>query len=161
MADRRLLIIAAAVAVAGLGLGGVFARSGGQADGSALDAQAAFDKLTAGELILIDIRTPQEWQQTGVVPGAWLMDMRDQQFGAAVMATLERNPDHEVAIICRTGSRTDRVVKWLQENGVDNVRHVAEGMVGGPRGQGWLPRGLPVVKAEQAIEAMPKDLRAQ
>lgn len=160
MTDRRLLI-AAAAAVALLGIGGVVSLSGSGTPAEALDAQDAFDKLSAGDLILIDIRTPEEWKQTGVVPGAWLMDMRDKQFGNAIMATLDRNPDHEVAIICRTGSRTSRVVKWLQDNGVENVKHVAEGMVGGPRGQGWLPRGLPVMAAEDAYEAMPKDLRAQ
>lgn len=161
MAERRFLIVAAAAAAAAVGLGGLFALSGGAVDDTVLDAQAAYDKLNAGELILIDIRTPQEWQQTGVVPGAWMLDMRDKQFGSYVMAALDRNPDHEVAIICRTGSRTGRVVKWLNDNGVKNVRDVAEGMLGGPRGQGWLPRGLPVVPAEEAFAAMPKDLRVQ
>lgn len=125
-----------------------------------LGAQEAHDRLADGRLILIDIRTPEEWIETGVAPGSWLLDMRERAFGGWIMATLERNPDHEVALICRTGNRTGMVIDWLKGNGVTGVLDVAEGMVGGPNGSGWIPSGLPVVAAQEAFDAMPKDLRA-
>jgi rhodanese-related sulfurtransferase len=154
MTDRRTFLAA-------LGTAMTFPLSSGASTTAGLiGAQDAHDRLAAGKLILIDIRTPDEWIETGVAPGAWPLDMRRDEFGSWIVATLERNPDHEVAIICRTGNRSGRVMDWLSANGVTGVLDVGEGMVGGPRGKGWIPLGLPVVEARQALDAMPKDLRA-
>lgn len=125
----------------------------------AVTAQAAHEAVAAGEMILIDVRTPGEWMQTGVAEGAWLLDMTDDAFGPRLLAVLERNPDHEVAIICRTGNRTGYLMEVLQKNGITRVRDVSEGMAGGPSGKGWLRSGLPTMEAKAAFDAMPKDLR--
>lgn len=155
--NRRLLLGAAGLAAAGAALGlasPLFARSG------VLGVRDAHRRLTAGTLILVDIRTPKEWAETGVAPGAWLLDMRAPDFGAWMAATVDRNPGHEVAMICRTGNRTGRVAQWLRGNDLASVLDVSEGMVGGRNGRGWIPSGLPVVAAQEAFDAMPKDLRA-
>lgn len=123
-----------------------------------ITAQQANTRLQQGDLILIDVRTPPEWQQTGVAQGAWMLDMTHRNFGGWLMAARERNPNHQIAIICRTGNRTGSLIKVLKENGITGVLDVTEGMVGGPRGTGWIPAGLPVVPAQEAFEAMPKDL---
>lgn len=155
--DRRTFLAATGLAATATMLGlsaPAFAGSG------VLGAQEAHDRLTAGRLILIDIRTPEEWIETGVAPGAWLLDMRAKEFGSWVAATVEFNPGHEVAMICRTGNRTGRVAQWLRGNDFDGVMDVSEGMIGGRHGRGWIPSGLPVVPAREAFDAMPKDLRA-
>jgi rhodanese-related sulfurtransferase len=63
---KKLLTIAAMLALP-------LAAGDGHAgpDLSALDAFAA---ASAGKVRLIDIRTPQEWRQTGVAPGAGRVD---------------------------------------------------------------------------------------
>ena len=114
--------------------------------------------MEAGSLILIDVRRPEEWQETGVAKGAWPLDMTHKQFGARLMAVLERNPGQQVAIICRTGNRTGYLMKVLAENKIEGVSDVTAGMAGGPRGKGWIPSGLPTVTAEEAYSAMPSDL---
>ena len=125
-----------------------------------ITAQEANAGLQQGNLILIDVRTPQEWGQTGVAKGAWMLDMTHRDFGNWLMTAIQRNPDHQIAIICRTGSRTGRLMQVLQQNGITNILDVTEGMIGGPRGTGWIPSGLPTVPAQQAFDAMPKDLKA-
>lgn len=130
------------------------------ADGT-ITAHAAKAAVEDGRMILIDVRRPDEWISTGVAQGAWLLDMTDQNFGAYLMAVLDRNPDHEVAIICRTGNRTGRLMAALNDSGITRVRDVSEGMAGGPRGTGWINSGLPVIDARSAYDAMPKDLTAR
>ena len=152
MIDRRTLIAATGVALA--------LPAAALASAGTISAQEANTRMQAGELILIDVRTPPEWQQTGVAQGAWMLDMTHRNFGGWLMAALERNPNRQIAIICRTGNRTGRLIEVLKENGIEGVLDVTEGMVGGPRGTGWIPAGLPVVSAQQAFEAMPKDLTA-
>lgn len=126
--------------------------------GTILTPEQALLGIEEGSLILIDVRRPEEWQETGVAKGAWPLDMTHKQFGARLIAVLERNPDHRVAIICRTGNRTGYLMKVLAENKINGVLDVAAGMVGGPRGKGWIPSGLPLVTAQEAYDAMPKDL---
>lgn len=143
-------------------LGGLafLAPNGGWAQ-STLSAAEANAQVQAGQMILIDVRTPQEWQQTGVAEGAWPLDMTQPDFGGWLMAAIERNPDRKIAIICRTGNRTGRLMQALAQNGIDGVLDVSEGMAGGPRGTGWIPAGLPITTAQAAYEAMPKDLVAK
>ncbi len=131
------------------------------ANSDTLTAEEAFSGLQSGELILIDIRTPSEWQETGVAEGAWLLDMREPDFGRWIMAVLERNPNHQVAVICRSGNRSGRLMGLFAQNGIKGTLDVTEGMLGGPRGKGWIPSGLPTVSAQTAFEAMPKDLTAK
>ncbi|TCL08217.1 rhodanese-related sulfurtransferase [Shimia isoporae] len=126
-----------------------------------LSASEAHVRLRSGELILIDLRTPEEWQETGVAEGAWPLDMREPEFGSWLLAAIERNPDKQVAIICRSGNRSGRMMSLLRDNGVEGVMDVSEGMLGGRRGPGWVPSGLPVVSAQTAFDAMPKDLVAK
>ena len=131
------------------------------AEGNRISAKDALTRLESGGLILIDVRRPDEWLSTGVAKGAWLLDMTDENFGAYLNAVLQRNPDHEVAIICRTGNRTGYLSSVLEDNGMTGVLDVSEGMEGGPNGTGWIPGGLPTQDARQAYEAMPKDLIAK
>lgn len=128
------------------------------ADDTVVSASDAHAAMKDGKLILVDVRRPDEWLSTGVAEGAWLLDMRDKNFGAYLMAVLERNPDHEVAIICRTGNRTGRLMQALADSGITRVVDVTEGMEGGPRGTGWIKTGLPTMEARAAYEAMPQDL---
>ncbi|MDP2582205.1 rhodanese-like domain-containing protein [Shimia thalassica] len=131
-----------------------------QAKLGVLGAEDALQNLDDGSLILIDIRTPQEWHETGVAKGAWPLDMTQRDFGPKFLAVLERNPGRQVAIICRTGNRSGYLMDVLAKNGITHVLDVAEGMAGGPNGKGWIPLGLPVVTGEAAMKSLPADLVA-
>ena len=121
---------------------------------SSTEAQAA---LARDEIVLIDIRRPEEWQATGVAKGAWPLDMRTEEFGQQLGAILDRNPSRRLALICATGVRSAYVAKLLDNHGID-VIDVSEGMMGSIKGPGWVRRGLPVLSAFEASKSIPKYL---
>lgn len=111
--------------------------------GPVLSAPDTLAKLQAGEITLIDIRTPREWRQTGIAEGAQPIDMTRKTFVDEVLAAVDGDKDAPIGIICRTGNRTTHVQKALQGMGFTNVYNVKEGMAGSGAGPGWIRRGLP------------------
>lgn len=114
-----------------------------------LSAPEALAKAKAGEVTLIDIRTPEEWKQTGVAPGAKRVNLNNPKGGdgfmAEILAALDQDKSRPVALICRTGSRTAMAQRFLEANGFSQVFDVSEGMAGNmSAGPGWVRRGLPV-----------------
>jgi len=70
------------------------------------------------QIKIIDIRTPLEWQQTGIVKGSIpLMFFNEKgqydipKFTAALNKVVKK--DEPFALICRTGSRTSKVSEFL------------------------------------------------
>ena len=94
----------------------------------------------------IDIRRVEEWKQTGVVDGSIKSTAFDGQgrflktFAEMIEKTVQ--PDEELALICRTGSRSAVLPNWLgTEGGYKNVLNVQDGIVS------WIKQGLPVNKS--------------
>lgn len=75
-------------------------------------AAPSAEQLAAADVLLVDIRQPQEWRQTGVLPEALLIahDGDPAQFLAELAPHLDGRP---VALICRTGSRTAQAAAAL------------------------------------------------
>jgi len=118
------------------------------ASGAELSAPDALAQMKAGQLTLVDIRTPAEWQQTGVAQGAVRLDMQHPRGGAGFMEELLKqikgDKSAPVALICRTGNRSTQVQRYLEAQGFTRVFNVREGMAGSAAGPGWLRRGLPL-----------------
>jgi len=114
-----------------------------------LSASEAERMAAAGELILIDIRTPEEWRQTGVPAGAKRGNLHHpggaQGFGDAVLAQVGGDRQAPIGLICRSGNRSTQALKLLKSQGFTRLFNVREGMAGSGAGPGWLKRGLPVV----------------
>lgn len=119
------------------------ANSANSAKISTMKPDAAHKAALAGEIILIDIRTPGEWLETKVGDGAIGLDMREKNFVPTLVMLRRANPDKPIALICRTGNRTGYVTTTLASQGFPGLIDVNEGMQGGPNGPGWLKRGLP------------------
>ena len=111
-----------------------------------IDAQAAFIKAGAGELLLLDIRSPQEWKETGTGTGAKKVSMHQPGFLAKLDALTGNDKTKPVALICATGGRSNWLQGELVKRGYTNIIDVSEGMLGSSAGPGWLKRGLPVVR---------------
>ena len=123
-----------------LGLAGLTAPSQAQT----LTAPEAYRQVQAGELILVDVRTPQEWLTTGVPKGARLADMKNPRFLHQLKRLDKRSGDKPIALICHGGVRTSKLVQELKKHGFHGLLDVSEGMNGSHDGPGWLARGLPL-----------------
>lgn len=127
-------------------------RPEAQTAGDIISADQAYQMAEAGELVIIDIRTPQEWEETGVAAPAVQLsmpaDVTDSRFLTKFNAIKADNPDKKIAIICATGGRTGWMHAQLEKNGMGGTLNISEGMFGNELGEGWIKRGLPVRSAE-------------
>jgi len=69
---------------------------------------------------IIDIRTPFEWKETGIVKGSYTIMFFDEQGNFYVPDFLKEvdkivKKDEQFALICRVGSRTGMVAEFLSE----------------------------------------------
>ena len=127
---------------------GTLALAAAAAEGGVIAADAAAARAAAGELLVIDVRSPREWRQTGVAKGARQVTIHDPGglpgFVEAVKVALGSDLKRPIAVICATGNRSTLAQRFLTEAGFTRVLNIKEGMLGGPYGPGWLNRGLPV-----------------
>lgn len=98
-----------------------------------------------GQIILVDIRRPDEWRATGIGQGAVPIDMRRTDFVDAVQA-VRTDKSLPVALICARGVRSRRTFNALRFAGLSNIIDIPEGMLGSRAGPGWIATGLPLVK---------------
>jgi len=85
------------------------------------------------DAVMVDVRERGEWV-AGHAPEAVFIPMGD------VPGQIEALPlgDGPLAVVCRSGNRSGRVVAWLSQQGIDAV-NVAGGM------QAWETAGKPMV----------------
>lgn len=82
-------------------------------------------ELERAPVLLVDIRQPHEWVETGVLPGARLIPFDDpQSFLAALAPHLQEN--QPLVLICRSGNRTGRAGMILSQM-IDNTVVSVEG----------------------------------
>lgn len=104
----------------------------------------ALAQAQAGKTTIVDVRTPEEWRQTGIAPGARTADVMTAEgtdaFVAQVLNAAGGDKSAPLALICRSGQRSVRAVRLLESRGFANVSNIGEGM------NGWVRRGLPVTQ---------------
>lgn len=119
-------------------------RSGGPK----LPADVAYDRMQSHELVIIDVRDPSEWLQTGLGRGVIPISMHRldgvEGFIDAVKREVDGRLDAPVAVICATGNRSRAMQYELQDAGFTEVYDISEGMLGNFSQQGWIERGLPM-----------------
>ncbi len=108
------------------------------------------DNRTVQELLdqgvtLIDIRRPEEWKETGVIPGSELLTAFDGNgrlmpgFASGLAQRVESG--ERFMLICRTGNRTSVIADALvAQAGYRDVLNVTDGIVS------WISEGRAVVK---------------
>jgi len=98
-------------------------------------------QLLEKKVTLVDIRRPEEWKQTGIVPGSNMITLFTSRGGVNrdFVSQLQKvsSPDKPVILICRTGNRTragsTMLVKQLGYKNVYNVTHGITGWIGDKR----------------------------
>lgn len=116
--------------------------------GSDLTAPAAQVAVEAGEILLVDIRRPDEWSRTGIAQSAVPIDMRRPDFIDALLVQTDGRRDLPVALICARGVRSARMSAQLAAAGFTQILDVPEGMSGSGAGPGWVKRGLPLAQPD-------------
>lgn len=69
---------------------------------------------------IIDIRTPDEWKETGIVKGSYTIMFFDEEGefnleNFLMQLNMAVKKDEQFALICRVGSRTGMVAEFLSE----------------------------------------------
>ena len=139
---RRRHLIALAIAA----LLPFSARAQQGAERATLSVREAHEAARGKRVILVDIRTPEEWRDTGVAQDALRLDMTHPAFEARLAGLRAENPGKPIALICRTASRTRRVQEALLQRGWRDIVDVRGGMLGDGRNRGWLDEGLPLAR---------------
>lgn len=121
---------------------------GSASAGPEIDPVEAHRMTQAEKVILVDVRSPKEWQDTGTPQGALLITMHGERgvdgFADAVEAALKGDKSKPVALICAAGGRSSYLQGQLEARGFKTVYDVGEGVVGGLLSKGWKKRGLPM-----------------
>lgn len=106
---------------------------------------AGLQSLISQGVPVYDVRRPDEWRQTGVVAGSHKLTYVDgsgrvnPSFLAEFSARVGKHDP--VALICRTGNRTDALARELMEkHGYTRVYNVKNGITR------WIGEGNPVVR---------------
>lgn len=97
----------------------------------------AAERVAQGKAVLVDVREPDEWADTGVAAPAVLLPMSDFEDKQKLWKPfLEQNAGKDLILYCRSGARSGRVAQKLADQG----RTVAN--AGGFRD--WQAADLPV-----------------
>ena len=80
----------------------------------------ATPQFVENNMKIIDIRTPAEWRETGIVKGSYTIMFFDEKGNFNVEIFLKQldmvvKKDEPFALICRVGSRTGMVSEFLSE----------------------------------------------
>ncbi len=104
--------------------------------------QQTADALTKGEIILVDVREPGEYENERI-PGALLLPL--STFDPAALPV---GQGRAVVLHCAAGGRSARALEACQAAGVDVTTHVVGGL------GGWKEAGLPYLRVEPATGKM-------
>lgn len=101
-------------------------------------------RLQAKGVPVIDVRTPEEWRDTGVIKGAKLLTFSfTGAFDKAAWLKQEQQlvkPGEPVVLICRSGRRSKAVADYLESQfGQIRIYNANGGM------NAWKSEGRPVV----------------
>jgi rhodanese-related sulfurtransferase len=108
---------------------------------------AEFEKLQAKGVPVIDIRTPGEWKDTGIIKGAHKMmfftpngqpDLAGWFFELGHLVKDKKEP---IIIYCAHANRTKSLGEGLTKMGFENVYELKDGIE-----NGWIKAGKKTVK---------------
>lgn len=128
---NALLLAVALVTIAACAPAPEAAPAGGFTTISVSDLKARLD--AGDELLVLDVRTPEEYAQDGHIAGSTLLPLQElpQRMG-------ELEKDRAIACFCRSGNRSRTACEQLAQAGFANLVNV-DGGIGA-----WTAAGYPV-----------------
>jgi rhodanese-related sulfurtransferase len=107
----------------------------------ALSARETHDAARAGTILLLDVRTPEEWRDTGLPQGAIALDAETPGLEVRLAGLRLDHPGKRIALIDRSGALSSSLRDKLAGRGWREIVTVRGGMLGPG---GWLAEKLPV-----------------
>ncbi len=98
--------------------------------------EKAVDFIESVNPFILDVRTPKEWAETGVIPGAVKITLTE------LNRHLDKLPpkNRPILVYCKAGARGQYALTYLKLLGYKNVKNLKGGITA------WLNAGLPVEK---------------
>ncbi len=101
---------------------------------AAITNEEASEKLINSNVPIVDIRTPGEWKETGLLKGSIPIMLFDEKGNYDLKDFLEKlnkvvDTKKQFAIICRTGSRTSVLAPFLSQKLNYDVINIKSGIV--------------------------------
>ncbi|MBL8126570.1 MAG: rhodanese-like domain-containing protein [Thermomicrobiales bacterium] len=106
-----------------------------------LTAEQVAQEIAGGDVLVVDIREPEERRANGAITGAVSAPRGMLEFYADPASPYHRDgfdPARRVILHCASGGRSALAVKSLQELGYTNIAHLDKGF------NGWKEQGQPV-----------------
>ncbi len=100
-----------------------------------------FKQLMAAGVTVIDVRTPGEWQQTGIVEGSYPIMFFNERRQPLTQDWMQQtaeliSADEELILICRSGNRSGMIANYLsKQHQFVRVYNVERGIVD------WIKKG--------------------
>jgi len=106
-----------------------------------LTNEQAAQEIAGGDVLVVDIREPEERRTHGAIAGSVSAPRGMLEFYADPTSAYHKegfDPDRRVILHCASGGRSALAVKTLQELGYSNIAHLDKGF------NGWKEQGQPV-----------------
>lgn len=103
-----------------------------------IEATQLKDELSKGEVRLIDVRTPSEFEELHI-DGSQLMPLDRLDVGEI------KESDKAAVIVCHSGKRAAQAMQKLQAAGVEDLQILEGGVMG------WVSAGLPVNRGRATL----------
>ncbi|MFN3788349.1 MAG: rhodanese-like domain-containing protein [Sulfurihydrogenibium azorense] len=101
-----------------------------------LNSKAFYEMIQKEKnVIILDVRTPQEYEKDGHIPGSILIPVKVLP---QYIRELEKFKDKKILVYCRSGNRSAAASRFLEQNGFKNVYNLKYGIID------WKRNNLPV-----------------
>ncbi|MDP2890605.1 MAG: thioredoxin domain-containing protein [Bacteroidota bacterium] len=97
--------------------------------------------MTAGDAIILDVRTPQEYSR-GNIQGSTLINIADPEFVSRINMLQK---DKTILIYCLTGSRSSVAANYMTRLGFKKIYNLQQGIID------WNRQGYPMIQSSQAV----------
>ena len=106
-----------------------------------VDAVKFKDLIGKGNMILLDVRTPDEYSR-GHIQGSTLIDISDRNFASKV-SLLQK--DKTILIYCLSGSRSDAAAGYMTRQGFKKIYTLQYGIMT------WNRQGFPLEQSNEMV----------
>jgi len=96
----------------------------------------AADFIDDVDPFILDVRTPKEWDETGVIPGAVTITLTELDQYLSELPPLNK----PILVYCKAGARGQYALTYLKVLGYKNVKNLKGGIIA------WINAGFEVTK---------------